>query len=448
MDQNSIRKIIEDRITALEGFAFQDFCDRLGLVLYPGDYTPVRAGGKTGDDKNDGYCPKARVFFQAHATRGEEISDTKAKVKKDLAGCVAKHRDIKHWIYLTNIPLIGTIETFIDDLRPSYPKITIETWDRKKIARTISNLSLKEVEYILDINLTPVSKLTNDHPTVDIIPPLGRSGGPNGHFESFTLKNIGKASAVDCIWGIMGDQYEWSPPDSYLGKTLLPAQEIKEVPYKISDEPTFTTIIKDLKVFIKYYDEDGHEFITYRELKQVLVPSGAFYNLELGRFFPANQYVEPKQAAVAKPTHSQKSEGDNIEKFEYLLESAHWDKEFIDEKEVWICKKNPLYQVEECDDHSDFTEQWTQVYPDKFGSGKFSVNLKIWGVTVKQLTFVFCDGGRISVPVPRMKVVNDQLLYYWVENSIEFKLGQKIGNFYIYGDLQGIAAMSKIEIIS
>jgi len=76
MNPATLKRIVENHIATLEGNAFQDFCDRLCIKLYPGDYTPVRAGGRKGDMKNDGYCPKARIFFAAHATRGEEIAKT------------------------------------------------------------------------------------------------------------------------------------------------------------------------------------------------------------------------------------------------------------------------------------------------------------------------------------------------------------------------------------
>ncbi|OGE18135.1 hypothetical protein A2769_02720 [Candidatus Daviesbacteria bacterium RIFCSPHIGHO2_01_FULL_37_27] len=307
MDSNSLKKIIENTITALEGYSFQDFCDRLGLVLYPNDYTPVRAAGRRGDDKNDGYCPKARVFFQAHATRGEKIKDTKNKIKTDLAGCVAKHGDIKKWIYLTNIPLIGEVETLIDELRPSYPNITIETWERKRITREISKQNPKAIEGILDMNLT-----------------LSQS-------SIVSKKQIGN--------------------------------------------------VNDLK------------------------------------------------------------------KFEFLLENASWSKEFIDDKEYWVCNEDVMFQIEMCDDYRDFTEKWTQVYPDKFGSGRRSVNLKIYGVTIKQIAFIFCDGGRISVPMPRVKTVNEGIMYYWEKKSLDYKLTKVIGNFYIYEDLEGVAGMSKVEIV-
>lgn len=161
MDKNSIRKIIEDRISAKTGNDFQDFCDRLCLKLHPDDYTPVRAGGRNGDQKNDGYCPKARIFFQAHGIRNNtQAKKIKDKIAEDLKGCVEKHPDVQKWIYLTNQTLIGEIETFVDSLRPQYPNVTIETWGHLKIAETIASLDIKIISEIIDINLP--EKLTEE----------------------------------------------------------------------------------------------------------------------------------------------------------------------------------------------------------------------------------------------------------------------------------------------
>jgi hypothetical protein len=151
MDDNTLRKIIEDKISALSS-NFQDFCDRLGLKLYPNDYTPVRAGGPKGDMSNDGYCPKLRIFFAAHATRGEEISKMKLKIKSDLEGCISKHPDVKQWIFLTNDTLLGEVETFIDELRRDNESVVIETWGHKIIANKISELPKSDIAYILDMN--------------------------------------------------------------------------------------------------------------------------------------------------------------------------------------------------------------------------------------------------------------------------------------------------------
>ncbi len=143
-------RIVEDYIKAIEHTHFQDFCDRLLIKLYPDDYTPVRAGGRNGDMKNDGYCFVSRIFFQAHATRGESAKTTKDKIKKDLEGCLDNWDNVKEFIYITNDTLIGEIENFVDNLRKDYLKITITTWTPKKIIDKIKDLSQKDIEYIIE----------------------------------------------------------------------------------------------------------------------------------------------------------------------------------------------------------------------------------------------------------------------------------------------------------
>ena len=152
VDQNSLRKLVEGQLLRLEGNAFQDCMDRLGLELYPGDYQPVRAAGPKGDTKNDGYCPKARVFFAAHATRGERIDKTKAKIRGDLEGCLQEHQDVRVWRFLTNDTLPGEVDQFIDnELRPLYRGVTIEVWGLKRLADEISKLKRAQVDRIIDV---------------------------------------------------------------------------------------------------------------------------------------------------------------------------------------------------------------------------------------------------------------------------------------------------------
>ncbi|MFB4314754.1 hypothetical protein [Actinomadura sp. 21ATH] len=152
MDPNSLRKVIASLIASFEGNSFQAFCDRLASELYPGDYQRVRPGGRHGDTKNDGYCPQARIFFAAHATRGEAATKTKRKIKSDLEGCIAQHRDMRVWRYLTNDTLIGEVDAFVDnELRPTYPGLTIEVWDHERLAEEIGKLKVAQIEKILDV---------------------------------------------------------------------------------------------------------------------------------------------------------------------------------------------------------------------------------------------------------------------------------------------------------
>lgn len=152
MDKGALRRIVEDRIFNLGGGEFQDFCDRLCLKLFTGDYTSVRAAGPKGDMKCDGYCPKERVFFAMHATRNEKISRTKSKIKDDLVGCIAKHQNVKKWIYMTNYTLCGEVETFVDEeLRPQYSRVEIETWDHKRITEEVLRLEENMISEVTEL---------------------------------------------------------------------------------------------------------------------------------------------------------------------------------------------------------------------------------------------------------------------------------------------------------
>jgi len=155
-------RLIEDRINSIEASEFQDFCDRMLLRLYPKDYTPVRAGGRNGDMKNDGYCFVERIFFQAHATRGEAAKKTQKKIQKDLEGCLLKQSDVKSFIYITNDTFIGETETFVDSLRKSYPTVNIETWTPKRIMEKIKDLPEKDIEFIIARNVSGSSNIFNN----------------------------------------------------------------------------------------------------------------------------------------------------------------------------------------------------------------------------------------------------------------------------------------------
>lgn len=154
MDKVTLRKFIEDRIFNLFGDHFQVFCDYFLMKFYPDDYIPVRAGGRRGDEKNDGYCPKQRIFFQCHAGRGEVVNKVTSKITNDFNGCLIKHPEVKKWIYLTNDnKLTGQIESHIDSLRLTNKQIELVSWGGIKIAEEmIIRLTAAEIEDILKIS--------------------------------------------------------------------------------------------------------------------------------------------------------------------------------------------------------------------------------------------------------------------------------------------------------
>jgi len=208
MNKVTLQKIIEDRIFNLDGNGFQDLCDRLLMKLYPKDYTPVRAGGPKGDTKMDGYCPKAKIYFAAHATRGEKTSATKKKIKDDLEGCLKKHKDVKKWVYLTNDTLLGEVEQFVEELRRQNFKVTIETLGHKKITEKILGFNETDISNIIGLDLGATvhlqaeienaSQLLTDHKTLEALVLLERlwkqySTVMTGNQKYRTRANIGHA---------------------------------------------------------------------------------------------------------------------------------------------------------------------------------------------------------------------------------------------------------------
>lgn len=136
-----------------------------------------------------------------------------------------------------------------------------------------------------------------------------------------------------------------------------------------------------------------------------------------------------------------------LENFNNLIEDSSWRREMIDNREVYFCDKNNSYQIEIGSKIEDFTEEWTQVYSDKRGSWRSSVYLKFQGIIIKEISFISCDGGRIFVPLPEVTIKNGVRSFQYKENSLEYRLVEIIGEFYIYNTIERVCEMSKIEII-
>ncbi len=132
------------------------------------------------------------------------------------------------------------------------------------------------------------------------------SGGPQGHFTYFTIKNIGKDIALDIKWEIRGFAYEWKSPDEPF--ELDPNRE-KEVMFQISEEKIFTEETPELNIIMEYKDSGGKAYFTRRELTQERVPSGAFFNLKMSNFHPPSILVDDGLQLISEPFHN----GDRVD---------------------------------------------------------------------------------------------------------------------------------------
>ncbi len=96
------------RFLIARGDAFQSFFSDIMRAAHLGDFVPVRALGRHGDDKCDGYLKSSGVLFQVHAPDGrfdekETLDRAIAKIKTDFAGAVAKWPGfMRDWIYVHN----------------------------------------------------------------------------------------------------------------------------------------------------------------------------------------------------------------------------------------------------------------------------------------------------------------------------------------------------------
>lgn len=139
-------------------------------------------------------------------------------------------------------------------------------------------------------------------------------------------------------------------------------------------------------------------------------------------------------------------ESNTLKYFEVLLVNSNWNKEYIDHNPIWIAEDNNTFQIHHGMEGDEFHESWTEMYPDQ-STLKYSVYLKIDNSIIKELDFISLDGGRIFVPMPDRIIEDENVNYIWNLNSLEIKVCNIIGTYYIYKNLEGVARRSRIELI-
>jgi len=166
----------------------------------------------------------------------------------------------------------------------------------------VTQSGIKTTMEFIDTNATT----SESDPPILYATGIRHSGGPTGHFVYFTLKNISKEIALDIHWGIRAFAFEWRPQDEPF--ELEPNKE-KEVIFPISTEKIFTEAIEELNIIMEYKGMDGTAYFTRRELEQVKVPSGAFFNLKATTFYPPSILVNDGLRVLSEPFQ----DGDRVE---------------------------------------------------------------------------------------------------------------------------------------
>lgn len=147
-----------------------------------------------------------------------------------------------------------------------------------------------------------------------------------------------------------------------------------------------------------------------------------------------------KLQAALKPRNT-------LSDFEDLLRTSAWTKSFVGHAEIWMADADNTFQIEQGESTREFKERWTTVYPDP-NSTAYPVYLKINGTTIKELTFISMDGGRIFVPMAGVRLdATEAPEYFWNLNSLEVWVCRIIGSYYIYKTLEGVARTSKVTLV-
>ena len=143
---------------------------------------------------------------------------------------------------------------------------------------------------------------------------------------------------------------------------------------------------------------------------------------------------------------SQLTNNNSWNTFERLLRTAPWQEETIDNRQVWVCQANNLFQFHCGDDLHEFREKWTAPFPQSVGS-MFHVNLTIGGTIVRSFPFVSCDGSRYTLPLPDLALVDAEQVFCWYSDAIETRIAEIMANFYRYRTIQEVARLTGVEVV-
>lgn len=77
----------------------------------------------------------------------------------------------------------------------------------------------------------------------------------------------------------------------------------------------------------------------------------------------------------------------------------------------------------------------------------FIAGLAIGDTSIKELTFIAVDEGRIFVPMPEQEVEDEERRYTWNSENLDVLVCQVIGKYHVYKNLSGVATRSGIDIV-
>ena len=110
----------------------------------------VKAGGQRGDEKNDGYLPGSKTYFQVYAP-GTGTQDVIAKkMDVDFEGAVAAW-DVENWVFVHNDQdgLSTAINHKVDQLDERNAGVKAVVWGREDLRRVLFSMPEADIASVL-----------------------------------------------------------------------------------------------------------------------------------------------------------------------------------------------------------------------------------------------------------------------------------------------------------
>ena len=153
-----INTMFQNKIFQLDGQAFEDFFVSI-MQRRDSSFKPVKASGKYGDGKNDGYSSKTGKYYQVYgpANLGKTQRDGAKKLVNDFEGLMDKwdkYCKVKEYYFVINDKFMGVSLIFdntINEIKnnPLYKEVKIELFDSNNLWDEFQQLEARDIYNIL-----------------------------------------------------------------------------------------------------------------------------------------------------------------------------------------------------------------------------------------------------------------------------------------------------------
>jgi hypothetical protein len=132
------------------GAEFQQFVGDILEARYGSGFRRVKAGGKRGDEKNDGYIPDAGTYLQVHAPSSLKESELAKKIDEDFEGARASW-DVKVWVFVHNdlAGMSSVVNHKLDELNGRHKGVSVVAWGREELRRQLFALPESDIAAVL-----------------------------------------------------------------------------------------------------------------------------------------------------------------------------------------------------------------------------------------------------------------------------------------------------------